>query len=35
VRAYGVHVQSINTSKIPSSAKIMLGGVEWLKWEER
>jgi len=28
VRAYGVHVQSINTSKIPSSTKIMLGGVE-------
>jgi hypothetical protein len=32
VRAYGVHVQSINTSKIPNSTKIMLGGGEWVKW---
>jgi hypothetical protein len=34
LRAYGVHVQSINTSKIRSSTKIMLGGGEWLKWED-
>ena len=33
--AYGVYVQCINTSKVPSSTKIMLGGGEWVKWERK
>lgn len=35
VRAYGVHVQSINMTKIPSSTKSMLSGGEWVKWEDK
>ena len=35
VKAYGVHVQSVNTSKIPNSIKILRGGREWVKWEDK